>query len=237
MKPLIIANWKMNLTLNESVKYAKTIVSFKHSSQLLLAPPAIYLAHLSALFPKMNFCAQNVSIFDKGSFTGEFSAAMIKSCNINYAIVGHSERRINFAEDNQTIQKKAANCINSNIIPIICIGESADDRRNNNFHNFLLTQLNESIPSNADASNIIIAYEPIWAIGSGLAPSGKEIQELFLFLKRNNNTTFVAKNATMIYGGSVNSKNYKEILSVPENKGLLVGSASLNENELKTILN
>jgi len=237
MKPLIIANWKMNLMLDESVSYAKTIASFQHSSQLLVAPPTIYLAHLSALFPKLNFCAQDVSIFNKGAYTGEFSAALIKSCGVNYAIVGHSERRINFAESNKTIQKKAENCINNNIIPIICIGESAEARRKNNFQNFLLNQLNESIPSNADASNIIIAYEPIWAIGSGITPSGSEIQKLFSFLKTNNNTTFVAKNATMIYGGSVNSKNYKEILSAPENKGILVGSASLKENELQTILN
>jgi triosephosphate isomerase len=237
MKPLIIANWKMNLMLNESISYAKTIASFQHSSQLLLAPSTIYLAHLGSLFPQLNFCAQDVSVFNPGAYTGEFAAALIKSCAVNYAIVGHSERRINFAEDNKIIKQKAENCINNNIIPIICIGESAEIRRNNNVQEFLLNQLNESIPSNANESNIIIAYEPIWAIGSGITPSGAEIQELFSFLKNNHNTRFVAKNVTMIYGGSVNSKNYKEILSVPDNKGLLVGSASLNEIELKTILN
>lgn len=233
MKPLIIANWKMNFSLEEAVNYTKKLQYISYEASLLIAPPMIYLAHLSTSFKKLNFCSQDVSAFNAGSYTGESSAWMIKGCGVSYSLIGHNERRINLRETNKIIRQKIENCINNGITPIICIGESIETRQNNNFKDFLREQINESIPN---ISNIIIAYEPVWAIGSGITPSYDEIKEVFNLILTSVNLTSVAKNIRMVYGGSVNSRNYKQILSVPNNTGLLLGTSSLNEEELKNIL-
>lgn len=236
MKPIIIANWKMNLTLQEAGLKAKLLESSNYSAQFLLAPPMPYLAYFANLFKKITFCAQDVSaISGFGSYTGEYSAEMIKSCDVNYAIIGHSERRSNFHESNRIVKKKAENCIKAGITPIICIGEPLEARKNHNFKEFILEQITESIPEHA--SDIIIAYEPSWAIGTGISPTIDEIAEIFEFIKTSSKISMVAKNAQAVYGGSVNSKNYKEILAVPNNSGVILGGASLDDQELGSILN
>jgi triosephosphate isomerase len=236
MTPIIIANWKMNLTLDEAYSKAKKLDSKSYSSQLLLAPPAPYLAYFAQNLENTSICAQNISALNGfGAYTGEYSAEMIQSCNINYAILGHSERRNMFGETNKLIQKKAFNCVKANITPIICVGESLEARKNNNYKEFISRQINESIPENA--TSIIIAYEPFWAIGTGLVPTMQEIAEIFDFIKTSEDISIVAKNAQLVYGGSVSSKNYKEILSIAGNNGVILGSASLDENELNSILN
>lgn len=236
MKPIIIANWKMNLTLDEAYSKATKLNSKSYSSQLLLAPPAPYLAYFAQNLNNTNICAQDVSAFnDFGAHTGEYSAKMLKSCNINYAILGHSERRNLFGESNQLIQKKAFNCVEAQITPIICVGETLLARNNNSYKEFIAAQINESIPENAHS--IIIAYEPFWAIGTGLVPTLQEISEIFDFIKTSKTISALAKNAQLVYGGSVSSKNYKEILALPGNNGVILGSASLNDDELNIILN
>ena len=236
MKPIIIANWKMNLTLKEAILKAEQLEKRNYSSQLLLAPPALYLGHLASILKKTALCAQDVSLASgQGAYTGENSSDMIKSCSINHALIGHSERRTVFKESNSIVKTKVANCLNSGVMPIICIGENLETRQNNNYKEFLVQQLTESIPDNAH--NIIIGYEPVWAIGSGIIPTPEEIAEVFELIKTDKNISMVAKNAQLVYGGSVNSKNYKEILAVPGNSGLILGSASLKEDELNTILN
>jgi triosephosphate isomerase len=236
MKPIIIANWKMNLTLEEAYTKAKLLDSRNYSAQLLLAPPAPYLAHLTQNFKNINFCAQDLSAFSGfGAYTGEYSAEMIKSCNVNYAIIGHSERRNSIGEHSNFIKQKVLNCIEAQIIPIICVGETLEARKNNNYKEFIAEQINQSIPENAHS--IIIAYEPFWAIGSGLVPTIEEISEIFEFIKSSEDISIVAKNAQLVYGGSVSSKNYKEILAIAGNNGIILGSASLNDDELNLILN
>ncbi len=236
MKPIIIANWKMNLTLEDALLKAGQLNSKNYSAQVLLAPPAPYLAYFANNFKNINICAQDASTLSGyGAYTGEYSAEMLKSCGINYSIIGHSERRTISAESNKIVKKKVANCINAQITPIICIGETLEARQNNNYNEFILGQISESIPE--DAHSIIIAYEPCWAIGSGIAPTIKEISEIFNFIKTSEKINIVAKNAQLVYGGSVSSKNYKEILAVPGNNGIILGSASLNDEELSLILN
>ncbi len=127
------------------------------------------------------------------------------------------------------------NCINANIIPIICVGESLEARKSNHYKEFIAQQINESIPENI--KSVIIAYEPFWAIGSGIVPTIAEISEIFEFIKNSKETSFVAKNAQLVYGGSVNSHNYEQILSVNNNSGVMLGSASLKDEELNIILN
>jgi triosephosphate isomerase len=235
MKPIIIANWKMNLSLEEAITKAKSFNNYSHSVRFLLAPPTPYISYLAEKFRNLNICAQNVSSINCfGAYTGEYSAAMLKTCGVHYAIIGHSERRNNFGETNKLVKQKALNCIESGITPIICTGETLEARKNGNYKEFMAEQIRESIPQTPHP--IIIAYEPVWAIGSGLIPTPKEIAEIFTFIKTDKEISIIAKNAELVYGGSVNSKNYKEILSIAGNNGIILGSASLDNKELSKIL-
>ena len=225
----------MNIKLGEAIALAQKFESFNHSSQFFLAPPTPYLSYLSKVLVKTKICAQDVSsIKELGAYTGENSATIIKSCGVNYSIIGHSERRTNQRESNSIVRKKIENCIEAGIVPIVCIGETLESRQNKNFKEFLIEQINSSIPSNAD--NLIIAYEPVWAIGSGIAPKPEEIYEIVELIKKSARVELVAKNAQLVYGGSVSSKNFAEIITVPGLSGVLMGSASLDESEMSSIL-
>jgi len=235
MKPIIIANWKMNLSLKEAFLKADLLDKRNSWAQFILAPSAPYLAYFAKNFLKTTFCAQDVSsISGYGAYTGEVSADILKSCGVNYAIIGHSEKRTVMKDNNKTVRKKVGNCIKAGIKPIICVGESLESRKNNNYKEFILEQINESIPENA--KNVIIAYEPIWAIGTGISPTKEELTEIFNFIKNDSSISQVAKNAQLVYGGSVNSRNYKEILAIEGISGVLIGSASLDDDELNLIL-
>ena len=235
MKPIIIANWKMNLSLNDAFSKAEKLNQRNSSAIFILAPPAPYLAHFANNLTKTTFCAQDVcAISGYGAYTGETSADIIKSCGVNYAIIGHSEKRTFMKDSNTTVRHKAENCIKAGITPIICIGETLEARQNNNYKEFILEQISESIPESAQ--NIIIAYEPIWAIGTGISPTEEELSEIFDFIKNNSAISQVAKNAQLVYGGSVNSRNYKEILAIKNVSGVLIGGASLDDDELNSIL-
>ena len=236
MAPLIILNWKMNLTLKEADKISGVLNNIKHTYQLLISPPIPFIAALSSSYPNLTFCAQNISVHNHyGSHTGEYSADMIKTCNVNYAIIGHSERRNNFWESNKIVRKKIENCINSKITPILCIGESLETRQNNNYKEFLIEQINDSLTELV--KDVIIAYEPLWAIGSGITPTIEEIAEIFELIKTSGNLTKVANNARLVYGGSVNSANYQSILAIENSSGIMIGNAALDIEELKKILN
>lgn len=224
MKPLIIANWKMNLTFLEARFFAERM---PHYPNLIIAPPTPYLGYL-AHNHQFTFCAQDVSIYnDFGSYTGENSAKFFKSCMVNYAIVGHTERRKMCGETNIIVQTKAQNCIDNDITPIICIGETLDTRQDNKYIEFLTKQLKQSLPD----GEVIIAYEPIWSIGTGIVPSIFQIREIIDLIRS------LDSKARVVYGGSVNSKNCRNILNIQDISGLLVGSASLNQDELVKILN
>lgn len=226
----------MNIKLGEAIALAQKFESFNHSSQFFLAPPTPYLSYLSKVLVKTKICAQDVSsIKELGAYTGENSATIIKSCGVNYSIIGHSERRTNQRESNSIVRKKIESCIEAGITPIVCIGETLESRQNKNFKEFLIEQINSSIPSNAH--NLIIAYEPVWAIGSGIAPKPEEIYEIVELIKKSARVDLVAKNAQLVYGGSVSSKNFAEIITVPGLSGVLMGSASLDESEMSSILN
>ena len=226
----------MNIQLGEAIALAQKFESFNHSSQFFLAPPTPYLSYLSKVLVKTKICAQDVSsIKELGAYTGENSATIIKSCGVNYSIIGHSERRTNQRESNSIVRKKIESCIEAGITPIVCIGETLESRQNKNFKEFLIEQINSSIPSNAH--NLIIAYEPVWAIGSGIAPKPEEIYEIVELIKKSARVELVAKNAQLVYGGSVSSKNFAEIITVPGLSGVLMGSASLDESEMSSILN
>ncbi|MBA2628890.1 MAG: triose-phosphate isomerase [Rickettsiaceae bacterium] len=236
MNPIIIANWKMTIELNDAITLAQKFESFNHSSQLFLAPPTPYLAYLAKILVKTKLCAQDISsIKELGAYTGENSATIIKSCGVHHSIIGHSERRTTQRESNSLVRKKVENCIEAGIAPIVCIGETLESRKNKNYTEFLIEQINSSLPSNAH--NLIIAYEPVWAIGSGITPHPEEIHEIVELIKKSARVELVAKNAQLVYGGSVSSKNFAEIIRVPGLSGVLMGSASIDESEMTSILN
>lgn len=235
MNSIIIANWKMNMTLSAAIDLATELETIDHSYQFLIAPPAPYLAQLASFVKKNKICAQDVSFHGGfGAYTGESSADIIKSCGINYAIIGHSERRFNQKESNELIYSKVDNCLSAGIIPIICVGEPLDIRANNSYREYITQQINSSIPKGAP--NIIIAYEPIWSIGSGNVPTIEQISEVIELIKNNVKLEMVAKTAQVVYGGSVNSKNFAQILKINGLDGILIGAASMNWSEMNIIL-
>ena len=235
MKPLIIANWKMNLTFSEASTLAKSMSDYNDHHRLIIAPPTPYIAYLAQTYPQLNFCAQDVSTRSSfGSYTGENSAKCFKSCDINYSLIGHSERRSLCGETNETVRTKVQICLDNKITPIICIGESAQLRQRKRYKEFLLNQLGESIPETDKP--IIIAYEPVWAVGTKITPTIEKISEIIQLIKTKNQT-LLAKNLQLVYGGSVNSENYQDIANIKDISGVLIGTASLNKNELFKILN
>lgn len=222
MKKWIIANWKMNGDLEFVKKYQE---NFDNDANLIVAAPFVYLGG----FEKILCAAQNVYNEPKGAYTGEISALHLKNLNIKYCLVGHSERRNYFGESNNFIKNKAQTCIANNILPIICIGENLDDYENGATEAVLQKQIIECLPQHG---SFWIAYEPLWAIGTGKTPAISEIEKVHGFIKSK-----VSENINVMYGGSVKGSNAVEILQISQVDGVLVGGASLDIDEMKTIIN
>tara|TARA_B100000686_G_C16601763_1_gene869038 strand:+ start:196 stop:921 length:726 start_codon:yes stop_codon:yes gene_type:complete len=230
---IIAANWKLNgsrALIQQYIENAKfEEISSKYCA--IVCPPAPYLKLLAN--QRFFLGAQNCSEFNNGAYTGEISAEILKDNNCDFCIVGHSERRILFNESNKIVRKKINNCIDSEIIPILCIGETLIQKNNNLTKDILSQQISESIPSNANHNNLIIAYEPIWAIGTGVSASINVINEIHKYIQ---NDILNSKEYKIIYGGSVNLANIKDIFSINEVHGVLVGGTSLNIQDFNQIL-
>ena len=227
MTPIIIANWKMHFTLEETNAFCNKLVGTQRDN-LIIAPPIPYIALLAATFPKINFCAQNLSSFaEEGAYTGEYSSKMIKSCGINHAIIGHSERRTLFKETDELIAAKVNASLDAEVTPIICIGESIQVRQSGNYVQFLIDQLKASLPTATD-DDIIIAYEPVWSIGTNQIPTEQQLIETFQAINSYLEQSKVAKNVRLLYGGSVNSDNIEMIRDLDHVSGVLVGKSSLD---------
>ena len=230
-----VANWKLNSSF-EFINNFISSLNIDKSTKMCVAicAPYIYLNYLEVKRRDFYLGAQDCSFFEEGAYTGEISAKMLKEVGVNFCIVGHSERRQYFNESNIIVKQKAIRLIENNIIPIICIGETLDEKNNNKTQNVLKNQLEESVPESSDQFNTIIAYEPIWAIGTGLTPSLEEIENTHKYIKNLNKKLF---NFKIIYGGSVNSKNSKLISKIDIVNGALIGGASLKINEFNQIIN
>jgi len=219
MKPLIIANWKCNpSTLKEAKDLLGKIKEKSKDKNVVICPPSIFLSSL--ICEDLIFGAQNCFWEDKGSFTGEISPQMIKSVGCRYIIVGHSERRKIFRETNEEISMKINKIIEAGIIPILCVGESKEERDSGETFSVIEKQI-----ENID-QDVIIAYEPIWAIGTGESASIDKIKEVRSFLKDRK----------VLYGGSVNSKNASSYIKEAQMDGLLIGGSSLDSEEFNKIL-
>ncbi|MES2215138.1 MAG: triose-phosphate isomerase family protein [Pseudomonadota bacterium] len=227
-KPTVIANWKMNFSKQEVVTFCESLMRLGKDIRdtMLIASPSIYLGLLSSSFPGLHFAGQDVSLQQNyGPFTGETSSSMLKSCGVDHAIIGHSERRANNFENNITTKQKVENCFMAGITPIICFGETLEIRQQGLHLEYLQSQLLESVPSTAKDHSFILAYEPVWAIGSGITPSTEQLNEVY------NCIMPVASSASLVYGGSINSNNVSMLHEVDHLDGLLIGGASLKSAE------
>ena len=225
MSKLIIANFKMNGT-KSSIQEWFNVFSEENSgsNKIIVALPSPFLADFTSF--RISIASQNVSSYDSGAFTSQISAEMLKDRNINYSIIGHSESRKFLKETNEDIFNKYNQLIKHSIKPIICVGEPLDVRENSSFLTFIVKQL-ESFKDIKD--ELIIAYEPIWAIGSGLVPSIADINEVSKLIKEQ------CRNAKVLYGGSVNKENASNLLNNSNIDGVLVGGASLDPKEFANI--
>ncbi len=229
---IFIANWKLNGNYTFLKDYYQKLNVISDNCTIICSP-SIYLKSLKGNNANLFCGAQDVSFYKEGAYTGELSASMLKDNNIDFCLVGHSERRQYFAETNNNVSIKSSNLIEENIVPVICIGETLEQKEKNLTEQILSTQIKDSIPKSANHQNALIAYEPVWAIGTGLTPTLDEINQVHELIK-NIDTKFT--NFKVLYGGSVKSSNSKEITGLSHVDGCLIGGASLKVDEFNTII-
>jgi len=231
LNPIIIANWKMNCTRSTGLEIARTIGNYSGNHNIVVCPPFTLLFPLAEAVKSLKLGGQDCSSHEKGAHTGEISAAQLKDAGCSYVILGHSERRRDLNEQSELIREKAARALESRLIPIICVGETAEEKKRGFALEIIGEQLLGSIPTNASPGSAIIAYEPVWSIGTGIVPKDEEISQVAEFI------THATKSIPVIYGGSVNGDNASDLLKIKNISGLLVGGASLNPQEFWKIVN
>ena len=239
----LIANWKLNGSTEFNDQWAKDF--FKNFSSLNpesigIAPASIYIDHVKKLIGDsgIKIGVQNICEEESGARTGEISASMIKNLGCKFSLIGHSERRIFFHESNKIISKKLNLANNNSVMPILCIGESAEENERNDTYDFLRFQINEAFKDLFERSALIIAYEPVWAIGSGKIPNPEEINSIHKMIKDVVQSRFPKIDLkSVLYGGSVNSENASSLFVQDHIDGALVGGASLDGKEFAKIVN
>ena len=248
-KKIVAGNWKMNKTLDEAVALVSEVVNMIKDEvtgdvQVVLCPPALYLTTLKPYLEgqsRITLGAQNCHEKASGAYTGEVSAPMLKSINVSYVILGHSERRQYFGETNAQLAEKVDSALANGLTPIFCCGESLEQRQSEIHLDFVRTQLTESLfhLSPEQFANIVIAYEPIWAIGTGLTATSAQAQEMHEILRQHIASQYgqeVADSTTILYGGSANEKNAAELFAQPDVDGGLIGGASLKSREFTNVV-
>ncbi len=246
-KKVIAGNWKMNNDLTESQNLINKLISGLQNEKLncdvIICPPFISLreAYLLTIDTKIKLGAQNMYFEESGAFTGEISAGMLKSVGCEFVILGHSERRTIFGETDSLINKKIKRALSAGLKPIFCIGESLEEREKNVTKQVVQTQLTGGLSelSIADVEKIIIAYEPVWAIGTGKTATPEQAQEVHAFIRavlKDEFSDTIARNIIIQYGGSVKPENAKELLSQNDIDGALVGGACLNAESFISII-
>ena len=240
--PLIVGKWKMNGTLSTLTSLTSDIFinSLNISGNLVLCPPYVFLPFVKKLLGKstIQLGAQNCSDNLSGAFTGEVSAPMLKNIGCSFVILGHSERREKFHETSNMVRKKVVLALQNSLTAIICVGENIEEYKNEKTKDVLLEQITSSLPMNWDGERIVVAYEPIWAIGTGKTPTLEEVQKIHKFLKKCLLDFYgkKAQNIQVIYGGSVNEKNASDFLNLVNVDGVLVGGASLKAKSFLDIV-
>ncbi len=246
---IVAGNWKMNNTLNEGLKLTTEIVNMVADEvhgdvKVILAPPFIHLTQLNGQIKNADrifLGAQNCSEHKSGAFTGEISAEMLASVGVSYVLIGHSERREYFKESNLQLASKIDIALESNLLPIFCCGESLDIRESGKYEAFICNQIKESLfhLNEEQFSKIIIAYEPIWAIGTGKTATSQQAQEVHAAIRKFIAGQYgekIAESLSILYGGSCKPDNAKELFACPDVDGGLIGGAALKSRDFTDIV-
>lgn len=247
-KKIVAGNWKMNKTMEEALILASEVVNMVKDEvstevTVIMGVPSLYLNTLKSYVEgvaNVSLAAQNCHQKASGAFTGEISAPMLKSIGIEYVILGHSERRQYFGETNEQLAEKVNISLENGLSPIFCCGESLSEREAGGYLELVASQLTASLfhLSAEDFANVVIAYEPIWAIGTGVTASSAQAQEVHAYLRQHVAGKYgqeVADNTSILYGGSCNEKNAQELFACADIDGGLIGGASLKSREFTTI--
>lgn len=247
-KNIVAGNWKINpdfLQAEELMDKVAELLDEKppKKCEVVICPPYLYLELAVDYVQESNFeaGAQNLSSFENGAYTGEISAEMLKNLEVKYVIIGHSERRKYFHEDDAVLLQKVKQALKHNLIPIFCCGEVLEERESEKYFEVVKSQLSNTIldlnPS--EFSRIVIAYEPVWAIGTGVTATSEQAQEMHAYIRGLVKETFneeIANDTTILYGGSCKPENAQELFANPDVDGGLIGGAALKANDFVDII-
>ncbi|MFZ4262732.1 triose-phosphate isomerase [Sphingobacterium sp. HJSM2_6] len=249
-KNIVAGNWKMNLDYEQGLSLFSEIVNMvkdevRGDQQVIICSPFIHLASLSKLsagVTNVAVGAQNINEAASGAYTGEISASQVKSTGSEYVILGHSERRAYYGETDSLLAKKVDAALANGLKPIFCIGETKDERESGSYYDVIKTQLSAGLfHLDAEAfAAIVLAYEPVWAIGTGLTASPEQAQEVHAFIRKTLAEQYgqaVADQTSILYGGSANPANAESLFSQPDIDGGLIGGASLKSRDFLQIIN
>ncbi len=231
-KNLIAANWKMHFDLITALNVARDMVEILDNKiETVVCPPFVYLDRLNEIFKGSSIWlgAQNMHYEDEGAFTGEISPIMLKSVGCKYVILGHSERRHIFSESDSDIHKKVISALKHGLKPIVCVGETLSERRDGRAERVVERQIVAALDG-VDLDSVVVAYEPVWAIGTGVPADVETVKEMHGFLRE------LIEDVPILYGGSVKDKNAFELAGIEDVDGFLVGSASLSAQSFKKII-
>lgn len=235
-QPLIMGNWKMNTTREEGVQLAKALAEGlgNVTQEVAVCVPFVYLADVKNALAGSAIAvgAQNVADQASGAYTGEVSAAMLADCGIKYALVGHSERRSYYGDTNESVAKRFCQALKQNVVPVLCVGETLEEREQERTFQVVDEQLDAVIEAAGIEAfeKAVIAYEPVWAIGTGKTASDEQAQEVHQYIRQRiaERSAAVAEKVQILYGGSVKPDNAKALFAMPDIDGGLVGGASLD---------
>lgn len=245
-RKVIAGNWKMNMLPNETMEYidafSKLVADSENEVILCVPYTDLFYALMAAQGTNIRIGAQNMHFEEKGAYTGEVSANMLKSMNVEYVIIGHSERRQYFAETDETVNKKIKSAFENGLKPIVCVGETLEQRESGKAEEIITMQTRLALDGldNEQVKKVIIAYEPIWAIGTGKTATSDDANNAIKAIRNEINKIYgneVAENVIIQYGGSVKSSNAKELFETSDIDGGLVGGASLVPEEFAKIVN
>ena len=240
-RPIAAGNWKMNgLKKHKDEILDIDNASRKANCDVILCVPSTIISEISKITKSIFMGGQNCHTEKNGAFTGDISAEMLKDAGASHVIVGHSERRVNYGETNNNIRTKTQIALENDLKAIVCIGETLSEREDGTTLDVIKKQLIESLPTEIIGENIIVAYEPIWAIGTGLTPTIHQITEVHDFIRIELVQSFgndTGQSINILYGGSMNAKNVKEISAILNVDGGLVGGASLKADSFVPIIN
>ena len=245
-KNIVAGNWKMNTLLKEGMELAKAVEKLEKEKSsdalVIVAPPYTHLSRVKELIQGVKLSAQNCASEESGAYTGEVSPDMLKSVGVEYVILGHSERRAYYGEDDLLLNKKTKLALSKGLKPIFCCGEVLEEREGGKLYDVIREQISVGLKdlSKEDMAQVVIAYEPVWAIGTGVVATPDQAQEMHKFIRDLLAELFdeeVASDTTILYGGSCKPSNAAELFANPDVDGGLIGGASLKAEDFLGIVN